>query len=218
MSSKQKKASFFLIWLLILVLGPISVLKNTPFSKLTFQDFPLLINFLQRMAALLIFSLLFVQIILGAWMQKWIEKFGGWIFRFHATQGAIAYSLILAHPLLFFLYNFKIKGVPDPFYVFTDFCLLCPKPIELYYTFGRVAFWFLSLAVIAAILRAEVWWRKNWRKFHILNYSTFFLIAVHAWFTGTDIKTPPFLWLFWVAISIVTLSIFYKFIQPKLKN
>ncbi len=203
------KLSLFIVWLVILLSGLFTVLRTIKDFSIT-QNIPLLINILQRTVGLLAFSLLFIQIILGAFMQKWKEKLGAWIFRFHIIQGAVAYALVLAHPLLFLAYNFKIRGVFDPFYVFTDFCLLCPRPIELYYTFGRIAFWFISLAILAAILRTETWWRRNWRKFHILNYFVFFLVAGHAFFVGTDVGLAPFSYFYWFAIATVVFSLLYK--------
>jgi DMSO/TMAO reductase YedYZ heme-binding membrane subunit len=132
---------------------------------------PAFINLLQRITGLLVFVLLSVQILLGAFMGKWREKLG-----------VIIFLLMLTHLLLFVLLNFKLKGVIDPFYVFTDFCLMCPKLTEFYYTLGRVSFWLMSLTVLAAVLRNEPWWRKNWRKFHRLNYVVFLLMAAYLFF------------------------------------
>lgn len=214
---KQKRFFWVFVWLLILALGPITVLKITPIS-LVLRTPSVVVPFLQRITGLLAFSLLFVQIILGAFMNRWTEKLGGWVFNFHQAQGAIVYSLILAHPLLFVLFNFKLKGVLDPFYVFTDFCLLCPKPIELWYTFGRVSFWLISVAILAVILKNEPWWRTNWRKFHILNYVAFLLAATHSFFVGTDTKNIPFSYFYWFALATVVFSLIYKFVYLRIKK
>lgn len=214
---RQKRALFLLIWLLILVSGPITVLKTTPFTRLTFEDIPLLLNFILRIIGLLAFSMLFVQLILGAFMTRFTQKLGGWAFKFHVTHGALLYSFILAHPLLFVLFNFKTKGVLDPFYVFTQFCAICPEPTELFYTFGRVSFWLVSLAVLAAILRREPWWRRHWRKFHNLNYVVFFLVAIHAWFSGTDVWVFPFVLVYWLSVGGVSATVIYK-LYPLVKK
>lgn len=203
------KLSFFIVWFTILLSGPLallSVIKNLDFTQYT----PQLINVFQRITGLIAFSLLFVQIILSTFMQKWIEKLGAWIFKFHIIEGVFVYGLIIVHPLLFVLFNLKASGVIDPFYVFTDFCLLCSRPIELYYTFGRVAFWLISLAVLARILRAETWWKENWRKFQFLNYVAFFLVAGHAFFVGTDIDLVPFSYFYWFAIATIVSTLVYK--------
>jgi len=207
----KSKLSFFIVWFIILLSGPFAVLKSVKGFDIT-QNVPLLINIFQRILGLIVYSLLFVQIILGAFMQKWKEKLGGWIFKFHLIQGVVAYALVLAHPLLFLIYNFKTRGTFDPFYIFTDFCLLCSRPIELYYSFGRIAFWLVSLAILAAILRGETWWKENWRKFHILNYFAFFLIAIHAWFLSTVVASTLSVYMFWLEVTIVLYIVFRKHI------
>ncbi|MBU0845586.1 hypothetical protein KKH23_00055 [Patescibacteria group bacterium] len=213
----KSKLSFIIIWFIILLSGPFAVLKSVKVFDIT-QNVPLLINIFQRILGLVVFSLLFVQIILGAFMQKWKEKFGAWIFKFHLIQGFVAYVLVLVHPLLFLIYNFKTRGVLDPFYVFTDFCLLCSRPIELYYSFGKITLWLISLAILAAIVKNEVWWKENWRKFHILNYFVFFLIAAHAWFVGTDVISTFFVYIFWFGMIAVLYTFIRKHILPIITN
>ncbi|MBI3443285.1 hypothetical protein HY008_01310, partial [Candidatus Woesebacteria bacterium] len=148
------------------------------------------------------------------------ERLGPWIFNFHKAEGAVAYSLIVLHPFLFVLFNFKIKGVFDPFSVYTDLCVLCSNRLEFFYTFGRIAFWLTTIAVLAAILRTQPWLRVHWRKFHILNYVVFLLVAFHSWNLGSDTHSTPFVWFFWVALLGVTAFIFYriykKLFQPLL--
>jgi predicted ferric reductase len=209
----MKKKFLILIWLFLLFSGPVVILTKTPLAVIT-KDAVQLISLLQRIAALIAFSAIFTQIITGAYLSKLSEIFGSWIRKFHVIQGIVAYLFILAHPFLFVIFNFKTRGVIDPFYVFTDFCLLCPRPFELYFSFGRVAFWLISLAVLAAITRSETWWKKNWRKFHILNYFVFFLIAAHAWFIGTDTINTSFIYVFWFEIIVVVYTIIRKYFLP----
>jgi predicted ferric reductase len=213
----MKKKLLVLTWLCILLSGPIIILTKTALLVAT-KDVIQLINLLQRITALIAFSAIFTQIIIGSYISKLSKIFGSWIHKFHIFQGIVAYAFVLAHPLLFVIFNFKTRGTIDPFYVFTDFCLLCPRPFELYYTFGRIAFWLISLAILAAILRSEVWWRKNWRKFHMLNYFVFFLIAIHAWFSGTDIINTSFVYIYWFGITTVIYTIFRKYILPIIIN
>lgn len=205
----MKKKLLILTWLLILLSGPIVILTKIPFFVVT-KDVALLINLLQRITALIAFSALFTQIIIGSYISKLSKIFGSWIKKFHIFQGIVSYAFVLAHPLLFVIFNFKTRGTIDPFYVFTDFCLLCPRPFELYFSFGRIAFWLISLAILAAVIKSEAWWRENWRKFHILNYFAFFLIAVHAWFSGTDIASTSFIYIYWFAIATVVFSLLSK--------
>ncbi len=213
----MKKKLLILIWLLLLLSGPIAILTKTPLSIVT-KDVVQLINLLQRITALIAFSAIFTQIVIGAHLSKLSKVFGSWINKFHIFQGIVAYVFVLVHPFLFVVFNFKTRGTIDPFYVFTDFCLLCPRPYELYYSFGRIAFWLISLTILTAIIKSEVWWRKNWRKFHILNYFIFFLIAVHAWFLGTDIVGTSFVYIFWLGVTAVIYVIFRKYILPIITN
>jgi predicted ferric reductase len=212
---KLNKLFLIVLWIIILISGPFTVLKSVKTVRFS-QDSVYLVSVLQRIIGLLVFSMLSVQIILGAFMKKWIKKLGPRILRFHMIQGVVIYSLVALHIFLFFAFIFKTRGTIDPFYVFTDFCLLCKPKIELYYTFGRIAFWLLSLAVAAAVLRGESWWRKNWKYFHRLNYAVFFLVALHTFFLSVDIKVFPFSCIFWFLFIVVifskvsTYSIFLK--------
>lgn len=205
----RNKIIYFIVWIFVLLIGPFTVIKNTPISLLSSSQ-SVLINFLQRIVGLTLFSLITWQIILGSFMDRWIQKLGGWVFKFHVTEGVFIYSLVILHPLLFVLFNFKVTGKLDPFYVFTDICVLCPKPIEYLYTLGRFSFWLVNVTVFAALFRTHPLLRTHWRKFHILNYAVFFLVAIHSYFVGTDTHTAPFSYLYWLSVGIISLIVTYK--------
>jgi predicted ferric reductase len=205
----KDRRTFLILWLVTVLLGPLSIFLNV--SRLAVPlSTPLLLNIAQRLFALVAFVMLFWQIVLGAFMQRWIERMGGWVFRFHTTEGAVAYSLIFLHPLTFLVFNYLATRVLDPFYVYTGFCVLCEVKTELFYTFGRLAFWLISAAVLAAKLRNLSWWKFNWRKFHVLTYVVFLLVAVHSYFNGTDTYAFPFVIFYVVSVPIVLYTIFYK--------
>ena len=211
----MNKLFFYLIWLVIVLIGPYTILSNTPLS-LAVKDQTVFINLFQRLFGLLAFSLIFVQVILGSFMTRLTQKLGGWIYKFHITEGIFTYFFVLAHPFLFVLLNYKLTGKPDPFYVYTDICLICKPHIEYFYTFGRVAFWFLAIAVGAASARPHPWLRLHWLKFHILNFLAFYLIALHSYFVGSDVRSEPFIWFYWTAVAGVTGIIVYKGLVPLL--
>ena len=192
----MKKVLFFIIWILVLAIGPITILNGFSFELLKHPT--IAINFFQRVTGLVAFSLIFSQVVIGSNMSKLIEKLGAWVFKFHVVEGIFTYLLVLTHPLLAVLFNWKLKGTIDPFYVFTDFCILCKTNLELFYTFGRVSFWLITIAVAAGLLRTQPWLRKNWKKFHYLNYLVFFLIAIHSWFVGSDVQSKPFVYFFYM--------------------
>ena len=180
----KNKIIFFTIWIGFLALAPIAVFSNNDFS---------LANTLQRLFALWAYTLLFVQIILGAFMTRFIEKFGAWVFKFHIFEGILIWTLVFLHPLAFtFFYYFIGKGF-DPFYAFVDVCVICKKDLEFSYNFGRVSFWLITMAVLAGLFRASTpFLRIHWRKFHILNYAVFFTVYYHSLRLGSDIGIFPF--------------------------
>lgn len=209
-----KKPLFLLIWLLVLAVGPVTIFLNTTINLQTlFANQPLTINLFQRLAGLVAFSMIFSQIVIGANMQALTQKFGAWVFKLHLAEGAFAYFLVLLHPLLFVLFNFKIKGVFDPFYVFTDLCVLCETSLEYFYNFGRVSFWVLTIAVLAAKFRTHPLLRNNWRKFHMLNYLVFFMVSGHAYKLGSDISFQPFSAFFWASQAVVVFLVIRRVIS-----
>ena len=197
MSSKTKRTLLFLIWLFIILSGPVSVVQNQPS----------LLKFFQRTAGLLGFSFLFIQIVLGALMKKWIEFFGSKIFKFHVTQGILGYGFVLIHLLFQYLVLFSFSGFAN-FWKFTN----------PWINLGRVAFIFLTVGVLAAYFRAKPVFQRNWRLFHIFNYFVFFLVAIHAGKIGTDVKTFPFSFVYRLTITLVALTILYRFVWLKLKS
>jgi hypothetical protein len=206
----MKKVIFFVVWFLTVLLVPYIVLKDTPISYIR-ADIPLTINFFQRIFGILAFVLIFWQIVLGAFMGKWVKNLGSWLFLFHRLEGTAIFLLIILHPALFGLFRYKIFHVIDPFYIYTQFCALCDKRLELYYSFGRYAFWLVTFAVLAAVFKtADPWLKKNWRKAHIVGYAAFFLVAAHLKLAGTDAANPLFVKFFWPAVGVVGTTAAYK--------
>ena len=205
----MNKKLFLLIWTLTVLLGPVTLLLNISKIPGPYETL-LLINIFQRAVALVAFVMIFWQIVLGSFMQRWIEKYGAWVFKFHITEGAIAYTLIFLHPLSFLLFNYMATKVFDPFYVYTGFCVFCQTQTEFFYSLGRAAFWMVSAAVLAAKLRTLPWWREYWRKIHVLNYLVFILVAVHSWFVGSDTHNFPFVLFYFFSVPIVIGTVMYK--------
>lgn len=207
---KKNKIIFWVIWLTIVSLGQYAILKTVVFPKV-FSDYGLTLNFLGRLSGIFIFTLLFIQIILGAYMEKLSSKFGGWIFKVHAIQGLVIYLLALIHPLFLLIFNFKVFHIIDPFYIYTQVCFLCKNKSEFLYTFGRLAIWFLTIGVFVAIFRSsDSWLNKNWRKLHTLNYLVFFFVAIHGYFLGGDFNVFPLNYLFYTSVITVLSTIILK--------
>src|SRR3990172_7128967 len=117
MNTSRIKLIFYLIWAASILLGPITLLLVI--IKIPGPYEPLfLVNIFQRAVGLVAFVMLFWQVLLGSFMHRWIEKYGAWVFKFHITEGAVAYSLIFLHPLAFLLFNYIATKVIYPFYFY----------------------------------------------------------------------------------------------------
>lgn len=168
---------FWIIWLGLVFFGFYTVL-NTPISST--------LNFFERISGILLFSLLFIQIVLGKKINP------------------VIYLLALIHPFFLLIFNFKLFHTIDPFYIYTQVCFLCKNKLELFYTFGRLAIWFLVVGIFAA----------NWKKSYLFSYVAFFFVALHAWFVGSDFHSSPLKYVFWLAIVAVFLA-GYKEVRSK---
>lgn len=209
MKINWKQIFFLFLWLILVISGPVTVFSNSPLPSYK-QETALFFSFLLSVSGTALFSLLFVQIFVGAFMDRLEAHTGRWIFKFHLINGSLIYGLAILHPLLFVLYTFKIYGVFDPYYAFVDICALCKTAYDYWLTLGRLAFWFLLLAGTAAILRSRPWWKNIWRKFHYLNYVVFILISVHSMFLGSETKIAPFSYVYLFGIGVVLLTMVVK--------
>lgn len=192
----KNKFWFFVIWFGLLSLAPITVYLNGLYTPL---------NTIQRLFGLWVFTLMFVQIILGTFMTRITEKLGGWIYKFHIFEGLLVYFLILIHMSSYVFMMYFAGNSFDPFYVFVDVCVLCGRAREFYLNFGRIAFWFVTIAILAGLMRTtHPFLRVHWKKFHILNYLAFMLVGAHSIFVGSDVGTFPFSILHGPALIIAT--------------
>jgi len=152
-------------------------------------------------------------------MDKLSNKLGRWVFSFHIFNGILLYALVLLHPAFYMLFLYKLKGVLNPFYIYSDLCVLCTGNLEHFINFGRVALWLITAGIIAAVFRASgPFLKKYWRKFHLLNYFAFFLIAIHSKVLGTDVSITPFKWIYFFGIATAAFTLVVKYIFPLLKR
>jgi predicted ferric reductase len=198
---KNRKKAFFFVWTIAILLAPITVFANLKVVEISSPVFYL--NVFQRIVGLIAFIMLSFQIVIGANMVYLTQKLGAWLYKFHITQGAIIYALVLAHPLSYLFLLAVATHKIDPFYIFTDFCLLCETKAELFYSLGRFSFWLITATVLAAKFRAWPPLRRNWRLIHFINYSIFIFIAIHARFVGSDASSFPFVVFYFIAVAVV---------------
>lgn len=176
-------------------------------------------NDAQRFLGLALFTLLFIQLILGAFMDKIQEKLGGWVFNYHITEGIVIYVLAVLHPLAFMAFNHFIGGGWNPYAAFINVCLLCNAKIDFYYTLGMISFWLLTAVAITAVFRHyNSWFKANWRKFHILNYLIFLIVGIHAFLLGTDFSHKPFVYFAAPAYAIVVGIVIFVELPRLYKN
>lgn len=207
---RTKILIFCLIWLVFFSVGSITVYLNSNIS-LVFSKKVVTVNFFQRILGLTAYSLLFVQIILGAFMPFWRKQFGSIALNIHITNGLIAYTLVVLHPLMWVLINYLVRSKIDPYFPFIDVCLLCKNWQEWVYNFGRIGFWFITIAVTAGLFRGyNRFMALNWRKFHYLNYVAFISLYVHSLGIGSDVGTMPFTLIHGPALFIVVGVIAFK--------
>jgi len=161
-----------------------------------------IITLLQRITGIIAFSLLTLQIYLSS-NRKFIK--------FHMLNGILAYTFIFLHPVLMIVYKYIYSSKFDPFYVFTDICVLCDGVYEYYINFGRTAFYLVTIAVIAVKFRdVNTWLKIHWRKLHMLNYVAFYFVSIHAYNIGTDSSTKLFTYFFWLAQVVVLYRLLLK--------
>lgn len=165
------------------------------------------INLIQRVTGITAFALITLQIFLSS-----NRKF----LKFHMLNGILAYTFVFIHPILMILYRYSYSGDFDPFYVYTDLCVLCDGTYEHYVNLGRISFYLLTVSVFVAKFRKGIsilgkstsdWIVNNWRKLHVINYLVFYLISIHAYNLGSDVSKKWFIYLFWFCQVVVIYTI-----------
>lgn len=164
-----------------------------------------IVNLLQRITGLTAFALITLQIYMST-----NRKF----LKLHMLNGILAYTFVFLHPLLMVVYRYFANHKIDPFYVYTDLCVLCDGTYETYINFGRIAFYLITLTVVTAKFRnISAWVSNNWRKLHIINYVVFYLVSIHAYNVGTDFLSQIFIYLFWFCQAIVAYAIIKRIVE-----
>jgi|SRR3989344_5112618 len=194
------KTLFIFIYLVLLAIPLFTFVNDAGFNNLQAYKFV-------RLFGLFGITLIFIQMMLGAFMNYFRKLFGTKILKFHIIEGIIAYLIIVLHPTFYFLYNLQFSDFK------TSILSLLPSfatNIDIYIDFGKLGLIFLTIAIMAGIFRTYPLISKNWRWFHRLNYIVFGLILIHSFFLGTDTKTAPFVYLYPIFIVGLITSVVYK--------
>jgi predicted ferric reductase len=162
-----------------------------------------IINLIQRITGLVAFFLITLQIILSS-NRKYI--------RYHMLNGILAYTFVFIHPILMIVSRYLFNSDFDPFYVYTDACVMCNSIYEHYINLGRLALYITTLTVITARFKNYLsdWFKTNWRKLHILNYLAFYFVSIHAIKIGSDVSKNWFIYFFWFCQIVVAWAIYNK--------
>lgn len=172
-----------------------------------------LINLAQRITGIAAFSLITLQILLST-----NRKF----LKYHMLNGIFAYFFVFMHPILMIAYRYVYSSELDPFYVYTDLCVLCNSSYEHFINLGRISFYLITITVFTAKFRNGILFLgkktsdfivNNWRKMHILNYAVFYFVSVHAINIGTDSLNTKFIYFFWICQAIVMYAILKRIVD-----
>ncbi len=147
---------------------------------------------------LLAFTLLFCQLVIGAFMNYLRPVFGSKILRWHIVQGTVAFCLAWLHPIMYAI----LVGLRP--------LLLLFSWTTPYYFLGLVGLILLTIAVTAGALRTQTWLAKYWRWIHRLNYLTLAAIYLHSLNVGTDTHTFPMILLYYLIPPVFVYSLYYK--------
>jgi len=217
MSFYNRRVFWLVIFILIVFLGPITVILNTSFNLS--QNSDVLINIFQRIVGLTAFSLLFIQIILGNYMEKWVQLIGGFAFRLHIVNGVFILLLVLVHPFLYFLSKTSDVKTFIKMIIFPQSETIA----DVWVNFGRIALTLLVIGTTAGYYRTKPFFRNKWLLFHYFHYLAFAIISIHSYYIGTDVKSWPFYGLFMVANGVYLMLIatkinLYKLIKGRLAD
>lgn len=192
---------FFLILLYVLLLCfPLITIVNSLGGKTflqSFSDFDSAAYFFLRFFALYAIIFLFLQVLLGTFMNQLRRIFGPKMLQFHIIQGITAYFVILLHPVMYFIFQTSTQGLAKSFF---DLPPNFNGYFNILISLGKIALILLTISVLAGLLRKIPALIPHWRKLHQLNYIVFAIVIYHSWNIGQDTQEKPFVYLYPVFI------------------
>lgn len=144
-----------------------------------------------RIAALEAFTLLFANIVTGAFRPLFNQAFGPrLVHRVHVATGVSGFSLAVSHGIMAFV--FGIAGY---------------RTVPVWA--GPVGLALLALVVATALARRR--YRRSWRPIHRLNYAIFIAVLIHGLFIGYDLRSEVFLkvW-FGLYAAVAVIGLMYR--------
>lgn len=206
MSKTNKKLALVVILLVVLGLGPYTVISRYPLTSIS-SDPAKLASYFQRIIGLVFITLIFFQVVFARFKKVLTQKFGLRADLTTVVLAAPSFFAITFYHFLYMYFIFKIKGIFDPFYVFTEVCLLCTNRFELLYTLARVSFWLVTASFLAFIFDTSLVSKKSKKWFEYLNYLAFYFFSLHFYLIESDAQNAPFSWFFYATLFSITLVV-----------
>ncbi len=164
------------------------------------------INLIQRTTAVIAMVLLSVQI-----YSNTNKK----IFTY------FMYLFIFIQPILVILSRYIFNSDLDPFYMYTDLCVLCDGRGEFIINFLRIAFYSVSIAVFAPVFGYLDKTIKKYEKYlRYFYFVGFYSLSIYLFNSGPIIKPLWFVALSWVCQIVVLMKVFKEIkdvFKPKSK-
>jgi DMSO/TMAO reductase YedYZ heme-binding membrane subunit len=144
-----------------------------------------------RIAALTAFSLIFLNIVTGAFRPFFNRVFKARnVQRIHVATGLAGFSLALAHGIMALFYGITGYSTGAVF-------------------MGPIVLVVLAAAIATALVRRRM--RSTWRWIHRLNYLVFAAVLVHGLILGYDLRNEASLEvLFIVYAAVVAAGLVYR--------
>ncbi|MFC1662919.1 ferric reductase-like transmembrane domain-containing protein [Patescibacteria group bacterium] len=168
---------------------------------------------LVRLFGLLAFSIIFTQIVIGAFRKFFVLLFSPLWLRIHLILGIVAVIIALTHPVLLIMNDIRDNSL-DYLWLLPDFS----SQTLLWQSLGPLALYLIIITAITALLRKKI---KLWRKLHLLNYLIFFLAFFHSWNIGSDLQINWVKTVWLIYLITVTIALLYRlkfYISKKRKS
>lgn len=162
------------------------------------------INLVQRTVSLIALGLLAVQISLNTNKK---------LFTF------FMYLFVLIQPFFIILARYIFNSDLDPFYMFTDLCVLCGNKAEFTVNFLRIAFYSVTLAVFVPIIKNyDNFLKKYWKYSEVFYYVGFYALSIYVFNSSPLIKSNLFSFYFWGLQAVMFWTIYKRISNLSLRN
>lgn len=187
-----------ILWLVTLITPPVLFLSTRPAESLSDP------RVLFPVFGLIAFTLIWLQIMLGAFMRQLVRIFPK-VLTLHIGQGIFALGFAVLHPFTL-IYSFLPGNLEDYFH----YTFIAPE-MKFFVHLGQASVPLLILGIFAGAMRNWAPIKRVWRWLHMVHYVVFFAIFFHSWNLGTDLATSPYLRGLWIFFFVtVVIAIVYR--------